>query len=43
MKMRVQHIVPLSTQAVAILRDLQPLTGRFRLCVSERAQSLPRR
>lgn len=29
MKMRVQHIVPLSTQAVAILRDLQPLTGRF--------------
>ena len=29
MKMRVQHIVPLSTQAVAVLRDLQPLTGRF--------------
>jgi integrase len=29
MKMRVQHIVPLSTQAIAILRDLQPLTGRF--------------
>jgi integrase len=27
--MRVQHIVPLSTQAVAIMRDLQPLTGRF--------------
>jgi integrase len=29
MKMRVQHVVPLSTQAVAVLRDLQPLTGRF--------------
>jgi integrase len=29
MKMRVQHVVPLSTQAIAILRDLQPLTGRF--------------
>lgn len=29
MKMRVQHIVPLSTQAVAVLRDLQPVTGRF--------------
>jgi len=27
MKMREQHIVPLSTQAVAILRDLLPLTG----------------
>ncbi len=30
MKMRDQHIVPLSTQAVAILRELQPLTGRGR-------------
>jgi integrase len=29
MKMRVQHIVPLSIQAIAVLRDLQPLTGRF--------------
>ena len=29
MKARVQHIVPLSTQAVAILRELQPMTGRF--------------
>jgi integrase len=28
MKMRVAHIVPLSAQAVAILRELQPLTGR---------------
>ncbi|MBF0614214.1 MAG: integrase arm-type DNA-binding domain-containing protein [Magnetococcales bacterium] len=27
MKMREQHIVPLATQAVAILRELQPLTG----------------
>lgn len=27
MKMRMPHIVPLSKQAVAILRDLQPLTG----------------
>lgn len=30
MKMREQHVVPLSTQAVAILRELQPLTGRGR-------------
>ena len=30
MKMREMHIVPLSTQAVAILRDLEPLTGRFK-------------
>lgn len=28
MKMRQAHLVPLSAQAVAILRDLQPLTGR---------------
>ncbi len=28
MKMRIEHIVPLSTQAVAILRELHPLTGR---------------
>jgi integrase len=27
MKMRVDHLVPLSTQAIAVLRDLQPLTG----------------
>jgi integrase len=27
MKKRVPHIVPLSTQAVAILKDLQPVTG----------------
>lgn len=30
MKMREEHIVPLSTQAAAILRELQPLTGRGR-------------
>lgn len=28
MKRRIMHIVPLSTQAVALLKDLQPLTGR---------------
>ena len=28
MKLRLPHLVPLSTQAVAILRELQPLTGR---------------
>jgi integrase len=30
MKMRAPHIVPLASQAVAILRDLQPLTGSGR-------------
>jgi integrase len=30
MKMKAKHIVPLSTQAVAILRALQPLTGKGR-------------
>ena len=30
MKMGVAHLVPLSTQAVTILRDLQPLTGAGR-------------
>lgn len=28
MKMRTSHVVPLSQQAVQILRDIQPLTGR---------------
>ena len=28
MKMREEHVVPLSSQALAILRELQPLTGR---------------
>jgi integrase len=31
MKMKQPHIVPLSAQAVTILRDLHPLTGRRRL------------
>lgn len=31
MKMRERHFVPLSRQAVAILQELQPLTGRGRL------------
>jgi integrase len=31
MKMRVQHVVPLSTQAISVLRDLHELTGRFAL------------
>jgi integrase len=31
MKMKHDHIVPLSTQAVALLRELHPLTGRGRL------------
>lgn len=30
MKLRVPHLVPLSTQAVAILRELEPLTRRSR-------------
>ena len=30
MKMRQPHLVPLSEQAIAILRDLHPLTGRGR-------------
>lgn len=34
MKVRVAHMVPLSRQAVAVLRDLQPLTGHGRYCFS---------
>src|SRR5205807_98512 len=30
MKMRDPHIVPLSRQAVAILKELQPLTGQWK-------------
>ncbi|MGN7917325.1 tyrosine-type recombinase/integrase [Lysobacter sp. 22409] len=30
MKMREEHVVPLAPQAVAILRDLEPITGRNR-------------
>ena len=44
MKMRVDHLVPLSTQAVQILRSVQPLTGHGRyvfpgLRTSERPMS----
>jgi len=42
MKMREPHIVPLSRQAVAILRELQPLTGSGRYCFpSERTADRP--
>jgi integrase len=32
MKMKEQHIVPLARQAVAILRELEPITGAGRYC-----------
>ena len=35
MKMREAHVVPLSKQAIEILRELQPLTGRGRVPPSE--------
>lgn len=38
MKSRQPHIVPLCTQAVAILRDLEPLTGAGRSAVPRHAQ-----
>jgi integrase len=42
MKMRAPHIVPLASQAVAILRDLQPLTGSGRyLFPSVRTRARP--
>ncbi len=42
MKMREQHIVPLSQQAIAILSELRPLTGRGRyLFPSERTGARP--
>jgi integrase len=42
MKMKEQHIVPLSAQAVAILRELQPLTGGGRYVFpSERGGARP--
>lgn len=31
MKMKVEHVVPLSRQALAVLQALQPLTGRYEL------------
>lgn len=44
MKMRREHIVPLARQSIAILREIQPLTGNARLVFpsersSERAMS----
>ena len=30
--MRDEHVVPVAAQAIAILRELQPLTGRHRFC-----------
>jgi integrase len=42
MKMREQHIVPLSAQAVSILKEIQPLTGRGRYVFpSERGDGRP--
>lgn len=42
MKMREQHIVPLSEQAIAVLREIQPLTGGGRFVFpSERSGSRP--
>lgn len=42
MKMKEQHIVPLSVQAIAILREIQPLTGRGRYVFpSERGAGRP--
>jgi len=42
MKMKEQHIVPLSVQAIAILRELQPLTGSGRYVFpSERSGARP--
>jgi integrase len=42
MKMRVPHIVPLSTQAVALLRDIQPATGNGKYVFpSPRSRSRP--
>jgi len=39
MKMRVQHIVPLSRQAVAVLRDLQEITGKWTYAFPNRLKS----
>ena len=42
MKIPEQHIVPLSTQAIAILREIQPLTGHSRyVFASERGGGKP--
>ena len=42
MKMKTEHIVPLSKQALAVLKELQPLTGRHELLFpSERNRTKP--
>ncbi|MBE0619663.1 MAG: integrase arm-type DNA-binding domain-containing protein [Burkholderiales bacterium] len=42
MKMKEQHIVPLSAQAIAVLREIQTLTGRGRYVFpSERGEGRP--
>ena len=42
MKMKEQHIIPLSTQAIGILREIQPLTGSGRYVFpSERGDGRP--
>jgi integrase len=42
MKMKEQHIVPLSAQVIAVLREIQPLTGRGRYVFpSERGDGRP--
>ena len=35
MKMKEPHIVPLSRQAIAVLKELEPVTGQSAICVSE--------
>ena len=38
MKMKEQHIVPLSDQAIGVLREIQPLTGSGRYVFAKRAR-----
>jgi len=42
MKMREDHIVPLSKQALSILNELQPLTGRYRYVFSNQSNKTER-
>lgn len=42
MKMKVEHIVPLSKQAIAILKELKPITGQYELIFpGERRRNKP--
>ena len=41
MKMRIPHVVPLSRQAVEVLRKLRPLTGREKYVFAGRSPSRP--